>query len=127
MDYLILKHSHMVVVYLSLGLFVGRFLLSVKKPNWLQKKWLMWLCHGNDTLLLVLGGLLCYQLHIWPWQVSWLAGKLLLLLVYIVLGSFAIKRAKQPWQKWAYAFAALACFTYMLGMAINKSLYSWMV
>lgn len=127
MDYLLLKQLHILVVYLSLGLFIGRFVISLRRPQWLKQGWLMWLCHGNDTLLLSLGIALCYQLHVWPWQLSWLAGKLLLLLIYIVLGSLAIKRAKRLHYKWASACAALLCFIYMLGMAINKSLYSWMV
>src|SRR5690554_7790200 len=56
----------------------------------------------------------------------WLAAKLLALLLYIGLGTVAIKRGRSPAVRGAAALAAVMTFAYMLGAALNHSPLSWL-
>jgi uncharacterized membrane protein SirB2 len=48
---------------------------------------------------------------------GWLTAKVCLLVVYIVLGSLALKRARTPRQRaWCYA-AAIAVYLFIVGIA----------
>ncbi len=48
---------------------------------------------------------------------GWLTVKLVLLIVYIVLGSFALKRAKASGAKAGYFAAAVATYLFMFSIA----------
>ena len=60
-----------------------------------------------------------------PWHDSWLGAKLVLLVVYIVLGSFALKRAPTQAAKAAFFLAALACVAFMASIALNHDPLGW--
>jgi uncharacterized membrane protein SirB2 len=49
--------------------------------------------------------------------VAWLGTKIALLLLYIVLGTFALKRARTPRMRLVFYIASLLCFAYMLTVA----------
>jgi uncharacterized membrane protein SirB2 len=70
-----------------------------------------------DTALLSAALLLLYILDLNPFQVGWLATKMGLLLLYIVLGSFALKRARTPGARRVFFVASVACFAFMLTVA----------
>ena len=65
-------------------------------------------------------------LSIWPWQLPWLGAKLLALLVYIGVGTIAIKRGATPTVRVLAAVVAVAVFAYMVGAAIHHSPLSWL-
>jgi uncharacterized membrane protein SirB2 len=52
-----------------------------------------------------------------PVRDAWLGAKLVLLLVYIVLGSLALKRARSPRGRLASYLAALAMFLFIASVA----------
>jgi uncharacterized membrane protein SirB2 len=72
-------------------------------------------CVAIDTLLLAAGVTLWALLSLQPLRDAWLGTKLALLLVYVVLGTLALKRASA----WAYA-AALACYLFMVSVALAR-------
>lgn len=82
--------------------------------------------HLNDSLLLACGVLLMTMLGLWPQHHPWLAAKLAALLLYIALGTLAIKRGRTMQHRGLAALAAVATFLYMLGAAVNHSPYSWL-
>ena len=53
-----------------------------------------------------------------PVRDPWLGTKLLLLLLYIVLGSLALKRAPRPGQRAVFFVAALAVYGFMASVAV---------
>ena len=56
----------------------------------------------------------------------WLVAKLVALVVYVVLGSIALRRGRTQ-QIRAIAFVmALATFAYIVGVALSKSATSWL-
>jgi uncharacterized membrane protein SirB2 len=76
-----------------------------------------YLSYGIDTVLLTAALMLATMLPPAMFANGWLLAKLLLLPVYVVLGSFALKRARTPGARLACYVAALAVFATMAGIA----------
>ncbi|GAA3551413.1 SirB2 family protein [Zobellella aerophila] len=127
MSYLAVKHAHMLFVMLSLTLFMLRAWLAVPSPARSQHKVLKIVPHINDTLLIGCGIWLAIQIHQVPFGNSpWLTAKVIGLLLYIVVGTIAIKRGKTRAQRLAAALTAIGLFAYIYGAAISKSPLSWL-
>jgi uncharacterized membrane protein SirB2 len=60
-----------------------------------------------------------------PLQQPWLGAKLALLLVYIVLGSLALKRARPGWPRTGCLAAALAVYGFMASVALAHHPLGW--
>jgi uncharacterized membrane protein SirB2 len=118
--YIILKHLHLSCIALSIALFVTRFYWRKQNVSMLQKKWVKILPHMIDTVLLVSAIGLAIIASINPFEQHWLAAKILALLAYIVAGTFAIKRAESANAQNISFALALACFVYILMVAISK-------
>ncbi|WP_421705873.1 SirB2 family protein [Alloalcanivorax xenomutans] len=127
LDYLLIKQLHMTLAALSLGLFVLRTGWSVAGSPMLRRRWVRVTPHIVDTLLLTFGVTLMILLRAWPHQTPWLAAKLLALLVYIGLGTMAIKRGTTPARRAGYALAAIMVFLYMVGVAVRHHPGSWLI
>lgn len=127
LDYLLIKQLHMTLAALSLGLFVLRAGWSVAGSPMLRRRWVRVTPHIVDTLLLTFGVMLMILLRAWPHQTPWLAAKLLALLVYIGLGTMAIKRGTTPTRRAGYALAAIMVFLYMVGVAVRHHPGSWLI
>lgn len=127
MSHLLLKHLHLVCIALSLSLFVFRLQLSVRNHPYLQRRWLKILPHCIDTLLLISGVTLAYQLQQAPFVNSpWLSAKLVGLVLYIVAGSFAIKRAPSARGRLGFGLLALVLFAYIVAVAASKQSWPWL-
>lgn len=124
--YLFIKQLHMSAAALSITCFVVRAWWSVRESPLRHARWVRILPHLIDTVLLGLGVTLMLLLAVWPWQHPWLAAKLLALLVYIGIGTIAIKQGARPQTRAAAAVAAVAVFGYMVGAAIRHSPLSWL-
>ncbi|MFQ2195486.1 SirB2 family protein [Aeromonas jandaei] len=124
--YPMLKHLHMTLALVSLLLFAYRWSLALSGSARLQQKWLKILPHINDTFLLLLGVLLAVALQLSPGLQPWLLAKLIALALYIGLGVMALKRPARG-QKLLAGLAALAVFGYMVGAAVTKSPWSWLM
>lgn len=124
--YPMFKHLHMTLALVSLLLFIYRWRLALAGSDRLQQKWLKILPHINDTFLLLFGVLLAVTLQLSPGQQPWLMAKLIALVLYIGLGVMALKRPARS-QKLVAGVAALAVFGYMIGAAITKSAWSWLM
>ncbi|WP_304041999.1 SirB2 family protein, partial [Metallibacterium scheffleri] len=67
----------------------------------------------NDSVLLIAAILLTLIIHQYPLVDAWLTVKVLLLIVYIVLGTIALRRGRTAHiRAWAYV-AALATFAFI--------------
>jgi uncharacterized membrane protein SirB2 len=117
MDYTLLKHLHLTTVAVSLALFVLRGVWMIASSPRLQARWVRIVPHVNDTLLLASGIGLAVMIQQYPLADGWLTAKLAALLLYIVLGTVALKRGKTRGQRIAAWLAALAVFGYMLAVA----------
>ncbi len=84
--YLALKHSHMLLVAISVFGFLLRSACLFTQNSMLQKKWVKILPHIIDTLLLASGIALMVLTQQYPTLFNWLSIKLLLIIGYIVFG-----------------------------------------
>lgn len=124
--YFLIKHLHMTAAGLSIVFFVVRAWWSVRESPLLHRRWVRVAPHIIDTALLALGVALMVMLRFWPHQHPWLAAKLIGLVLYIVLGTVAIKRGRTPAQRGLGAAAAVLVFAYIVGAAIRHDPLSWL-
>ena len=121
MSYYVLKHVHMTFAILSGALFLVRGLWMLAESRYLQQRWVRIAPHIVDTLLLASASGLALWSSQYPGQSPWLTAKLVALVAYIGLGTVALKRGRTR-QARALAFVgALACFAYIVGVAVTKN------
>jgi uncharacterized membrane protein SirB2 len=85
-----MKTLHISLAYLTVAGFVIRAVWSYTAPDMLRQKWVRIAPHVIDSLLLILGVLLAFNLMDGPWQ-AWLVAKLVALLAYIGFGVMTLR------------------------------------
>ncbi len=115
--YLDIKWVHVFAVIASGSLFALRgagVLAGARWPMWAP---LRYLTYAIDTVLLTAALMLVTILHQYPFVQGWLTAKVCLLVGYILLGTFALKRARtRRARAWCYV-AALAVFLFIVSIA----------
>ncbi|MEO8302579.1 MAG: SirB2 family protein [Betaproteobacteria bacterium] len=119
--YAVLKGLHVGSVATSLALFVLRGVWMLYFPTRLAQRWVRIVPHIVDTVLLASAIGLAAMLGIDPATRGWLAAKVVGLLVYIALGTIALKRGRTRSIRLAAFVGALATFGYIVSVAIAKS------
>lgn len=115
--YLQIKAVHVAAVLASGGLFALRGALVLGGVRWAMAAPLRWLSYAIDTVLLTAALMLLTALKLNPFVVPWLSVKLALLVLYVGLGSLALKRARTPRVRALSYAAALATFAFMYFVA----------
>ncbi len=118
---MLFKTLHLTCVALSLGGFTLRGVWMLRASPLLNNIWVKVLPHIVDTLLLVSGILLAINLHQYPGTDAWLTAKVLGLVVYIVLGTLALKRGKTKGIRVTAWIAATLVFFYIVSVALTRS------
>jgi uncharacterized membrane protein SirB2 len=113
-----IKQMHIALVAASGLLFAVRGAAVLTGQRWAMRRPWRWLSYGIDTLLLSAGVSLWAILSLSPVQSPWLGTKLLLLVLYIVLGSLALKRAPTPSTRLLSFAAALCVYLFMASVAV---------
>lgn len=119
--YTAVKYAHMSFALISISFFLIRASWSVREKPILQRRWVRILPHCIDTLLLACAFYLMFASSLYPQQQPWLSAKIIALLVYIGLGTMAIKRASTARKRLIYAILAVVTFSYIGLVAITKS------
>ncbi len=119
--YQALKHSHQLLAIISVLGFILRSTWLFRQSPLLQAKLAKILPHAIDTLLLASAIGLMVTVNQYPFVNHWLTAKLLALIAYILFGVITLKKAQTNQGKVAALVAALACFGYILAVAITKS------
>jgi len=115
--YVPIKTVHVIAVLASGGLFALRGLLLLNGRSWAMSAPLRYLSYSIDTVLLTAALMLATLLPSGVFANGWLTMKLTLLLVYVVLGSFALKRGNTLNIRWICYIAALTVYAFMLSVA----------
>jgi uncharacterized membrane protein SirB2 len=115
MDYLAVRHLHMGCAALSGSLFLLRGVWMLRASPMLQQRWVRVLPHCIDTALLASALVLVFWSGQYPFAQPWLGAKVVALLLYIGLGTVALKRRSAP----AFA-AALLTFAYIAAVASTR-------
>jgi uncharacterized membrane protein SirB2 len=116
-----IKLAHVAAVLASGGIFTLRAIAVLLGQQWAMAAPLRYLSYSVDTVLLTAALMLMTLLHQFPVANSWLTVKVLLVVVYIVLGSFALKRAHSRRARLAYTLSALAVFGVIVSVARTHS------
>ena len=125
MDYASLKIVHVGCVAASYALFVVRGIWMMRESSHLQHRWVRIVPHLVDTLLLASAVALAVMSHQYPLANGWLTAKVVGLLIYVGLGTVALKRGKTRRARVMAWLAAQAVFFYIVAVAIMRQPLPW--
>lgn len=87
----------------------------------LTRRWVRVVPHAVDTVLLASAIALAVMIEQHPLVHGWLTAKVIGLIAYIVLGTLALKRGRTPAIRLTAFCGALLVFSYIVAVAITKS------
>jgi uncharacterized membrane protein SirB2 len=112
-----IKFVHVLCVVLSGTLFAMRGILMLSGSRHVNHAALRYLSYAIDTSLLTAALMLVTLVHQYPFVQSWLTVKVLLLAVYIVLGTFALRRGRTRRIRAACYVSALGVYLFIVSVA----------
>lgn len=113
-----LRLLHISAVMLSGSLFFLRGLaINIFGASWPMAAPVRYLTYTVDTVLLVAALMLTTVIHQYPFVDAWLTVKVVCLVLYIGLGTFALKRGRTPTIRIVTWVAALAVFLFIVSVA----------
>lgn len=117
MSYFLLKHIHVTCAVISFALFFLRGIWSFNSSPIMRQRWVKIVPHAVDTLLLVSALALAFTIQQYPFVDGWLTAKFFGLVLYILLGTLALKYGKTKAVRVSAWLAALAVFAYIVLVA----------
>lgn len=127
MSYLAVKHLHITCAILSGCFFLLRGGWMLADSAMLQRRWVKVLPHIVDTLLLGSALVMVFWSAQYPFVQAWLTAKVLALVVYIGVGTIALKRGKTKGTRTLALLVALATFAYIVAVALTRSAFAGLV
>lgn len=121
-----IKAFHVGFVFASVSLFALRGMLSLAGVRWVMATPARYLSYSIDTALLTSALMLVNILPGAAFANHWLTVKLLLLVVYVVLGSFALKRGRTRRIRATCYLAALVVIVVVYGIARQHNPLGWL-
>jgi len=116
-----IKLIHMSTAFISISFFLIRGFWVFNNSSMMSKKWVKILPHVNDTVLLITATLLALSIQQYPFVDGWLTAKFTALIIYIIFGMFALKRAREMKNKVLFFILALVTFSYIVGVALTRT------
>jgi len=120
----LLKQLHVALALLTACSFCLRAYWMLRRTPHLHASWWRWLPHVIDTLLFATGLAMAIGLAISPVAQPWLAVKLLAIVVYIVIGSIALKRGRTRGQRVLALVASLLVLAYIFAVALRHDAWA---
>ena len=117
MSYFLLKHIHVSCAVISIALFFLRGIWSFNGSPIMQQRWVKIVPHYVDTALLASALALAYTIGQYPFVDGWLTAKFFGLVLFILLGTIALKHGKSKTIRIIAWFAAMAIFFYIVLVA----------
>lgn len=111
------KWVHIITVICSGSLFFVRGLMLLNNMKVAMAAPIRYLSYSIDTVLLTAALMLATMLPSAMFANGWLLEKIILLVVYIVLGSFALKRSSNPKNRLWFFVAAVSVYAFMFSVA----------
>ncbi len=115
--YLQIKWLHVAAVFASGSLFFLRGVLTLSGSKLGMIAPVRYLSYCIDTALLTAALMLATILHQYPFVHAWLTVKVSLLVIYIVLGTYALKRGRTPRTRVLCFVSALLVFAFIISVA----------
>ncbi len=123
--YLTLKTLHMTFALLSFTGFLLRSYLMFIDSKWLNHKVVLVIPHIIDGLFLTCGFWMALMVNFGLFNQPWLSMKVLLLMCYLFLVGLTLSRGNTKSIRVTSFFCAVVTFIYIVGIAINKTAFSW--
>lgn len=120
MTYLAIKYIHVTCAVLSISFFMVRGMWMLFDSERLQQRWVRIAPHVIDTLLLTSALVMVFWSAQYPFVQPWLTAKVIALIVYIVLGSIALKRGKTETVRITAFIGAMMVFAYIVMVALTR-------
>ena len=121
MSHYLLKHIHVTCAAISIALFFLRGIWSFSSSPIMRQRWTKIVPHIVDTLLLASALALAFTIQQYPFVDAWLTAKFFGLVLYILLGSIALKHGKNKSIRIAAWLASLVMFTYIVLVAAQHN------
>ena len=122
-----IKSLHIFLISLSGALFALRgAAFALFGARWPRMTWLRWTSVTIDTFLLTSAAMLATILPRAMFANGWLTVKLVLVVVYVVLGVFAMREKSGRGARAAFYLAALATFAFIYGVARAHQPWGWL-
>ncbi|MCM8595064.1 SirB2 family protein [Accumulibacter sp.] len=121
MSYVLLRQLHIACVVLSGCGFALRGLWMLTGSPWLHERPVRVIPHLVDTVLLGSAIAMVVLSGQYPLVDGWLTAKLVGLLIYIGLGTMALKRGRTREQRLGYFVGALLAFAYIVSVAVLRN------
>ena len=121
-----IRHFHIFVALLSGSIFAMRGGFALAGARWPHALPVKWLSYAVDTCLLTAALML---LTILPWAMfanGWLLAKLGMIVAYVVLGVFALRRGRTRRARAICYVAALLAFAAIYGIARAHHPLGWL-
>ena len=122
-----IRYAHILAVTLSGSLFALRGLGILMGMRWPQWAAVRYLSYTIDTVLLTAALMLVTILPGAMFDNGWLTLKVLLVVVYVVLGVFALRRGRTPRVRAACYLLALLVFAWIIGIARMHHPWGWLL
>jgi len=125
MTYYWIRQLHIATVVFNICFFSLRFYWMLYHPALVQKRWVRRLSQFNDTMLLTAGIAMAVMSHQYPFDAPWLTAKLLVLILYILLGTMALRLGRSRRERIVYGLLALLSAGYIVSVALSRTPASW--
>ena len=121
MDYAALKSIHVGSVVASYTLFFLRGEWMMRAPALLERRWVKVVPHVVDTVPLASAVALAMTVRQYPFAQGWLTAKVAGLILYIALGTVALKRGNSTRMRVTAWIAAQCVFFYIVMVAVTRN------
>ena len=121
MSFMLLKHTHITCAVISFALFFLRGIWSFNDSFIMRQGWVKLVPHAVDTLLLASALGMAYLIKQYPLVDAWLTAKFFGLVLFIILGSVALKHGRTRNIRIAAWLGAQVVFAYIVLVATNRN------
>ena len=121
----LIKTIHISCVILSFGGFLLRGMWMLLSSAMLCNKWVKIVPHIIDTMLLLSAMFLVYLSGLSLFDNDWLLVKIIALVIYVLLGTLALKRGRTKRIKIMALVLSIITFLYILSVAVTKSVFGF--
>jgi len=121
MDHATLKALHIGSVVASYSLFFLRGVWMMRGSPLLEQRWVKIVPHVVDSVLLLSAITLAVLLRQYPFTAPWITAKVVALVVYIGLGTVALRRGRTRGARIAAWIAAQCVFGYIVAVALTRN------
>lgn len=122
-----IKAVHVAAVLASGSVFALRGLLMLADSRWTHHAVLRYTSYAIDTVLLTAALMLTSLIQQYPGRHAWLTVKVICLVVYIVLGTFALRRARRRGLRVLCFVAALVVYLFIVSVARTHSAWGFLL